>query len=83
MKFTLFFYKIMMRTLEFTYNSFLFPSRKLIAYCMRKREPSDSLKYILVMLLFPLLLAHILFIFGSGNLKTKSKTNHIHPLLSL
>uniref|UniRef100_A0A8C0PJF1 Uncharacterized protein n=2 Tax=Canis lupus familiaris TaxID=9615 RepID=A0A8C0PJF1_CANLF len=50
MKFTLFFYKIMMRTLEFTYNSFLFPSRKLIAYCMRKREPSDSLKYILVML---------------------------------
>lgn len=32
---------------------------------------------------FSLLLAHILFIFGSGNLKTKSKPNHIHPLLSL
>lgn len=32
---------------------------------------------------FSVLLAHILFIFGSGNLKTKSKTNHIHPLLSL
>lgn len=32
---------------------------------------------------FSVLLSHILFIFGSGNLKTKPKTNHIHPLLSL
>lgn len=28
------------------------------------------------------MLAHILFIFGSGNLKPKPKPNHIHPLLS-
>uniref|UniRef100_A0A7N5K454 Uncharacterized protein n=1 Tax=Ailuropoda melanoleuca TaxID=9646 RepID=A0A7N5K454_AILME len=59
MQFTLF-YKIMVRTPEFTY-CFLFPSRKLIAYCMRKREPSD-LKYILVMLLFHFCL-HIFCLF--------------------
>lgn len=50
---------------------------------MRKRELSDYLKYILVNAAFLVLLAHILFIFGSGNLKTKFKKNHIHPLLSL
>uniref|UniRef100_A0A452VH05 Uncharacterized protein n=2 Tax=Ursus TaxID=9639 RepID=A0A452VH05_URSMA len=43
-------------------DCFLFPSRKLIAYCMRKREPSDSLKYILVMLLFHFCL-HIFCLF--------------------
>uniref|UniRef100_A0A8C0DCH6 Uncharacterized protein n=1 Tax=Balaenoptera musculus TaxID=9771 RepID=A0A8C0DCH6_BALMU len=43
-------------------SSFLFPWRKLIAYCMRKRESSDSLKYILVMLLFQFRL-HIFCLF--------------------
>uniref|UniRef100_A0A2K6G8U9 Uncharacterized protein n=1 Tax=Propithecus coquereli TaxID=379532 RepID=A0A2K6G8U9_PROCO len=42
--------------------TFLFPLRKLIAYCMRKRELSGSLKYILVMLLFQFCL-HIFCLF--------------------
>nr|BAE90063.1 unnamed protein product [Macaca fascicularis] len=42
--------------------TFLFPSRKSIVYCMKKRELSGSLKYILVMLLFQFCL-HIFCLF--------------------
>uniref|UniRef100_A0A8C6DN82 Uncharacterized protein n=1 Tax=Moschus moschiferus TaxID=68415 RepID=A0A8C6DN82_MOSMO len=64
-------------------SSFLFPWRKLIAYCMRKREPSESLNEIyFIMLLFHFCL-HTFCLFLGLAIKKKSKTNHIHPLLSL
>lgn len=61
--------------------SFRFPFQK-IDYCMEEREVFRFFQIYFSNAAFSVLLAHILFIFGSGNLKTKPKPNHIHPLLS-
>uniref|UniRef100_A0A8C5XYS6 Uncharacterized protein n=1 Tax=Microcebus murinus TaxID=30608 RepID=A0A8C5XYS6_MICMU len=56
------FYPILNKNPEYFCYYCSFPLRKLIAYCMRKRELSGSLKYILVMLLFQFCL-HIFCLF--------------------
>uniref|UniRef100_A0A4W2GD89 Uncharacterized protein n=1 Tax=Bos indicus x Bos taurus TaxID=30522 RepID=A0A4W2GD89_BOBOX len=63
-------------------SSLLFPWRKLIAYCMRKREPSESLNEIyFIMLLFQFCL-HTFCLFLGLAIKKKIK-NESYPSITI